>query len=974
MTTGGAASGRPAEVAGDLFARAFHELTGNAPFGWQRRLYDDFVAHRPDMPRIPPAVDIPTGLGKTSIIHIWLLALAAQAEAGAVFLPRRLVYVVDRRTVVDQSTDVAVSIRERLLAKEPPELIREVKRRLGRLAADAEKPLAISTLRGEFADNKEWQADPARAAIIVGTVDMIGSRLLFSGYGVSRKMRPFHAGLLGQDALIVHDEAHLSPAFGKLIKGIEGIQTAANEPRPIRVVELSATRRGDEKRPEEPFALTEEEKSDPAVAKRLRAAKALTLDALDRPETLAETLVGAAISHATPPARVLIYVRSPDMARKVAALLPKDRVAILTGTIRGHERDQLAADPATIADETLRRRAEIFRGFRADRDRSQPLPASEYLVATSAGEVGIDLDADHMVSDLTTLDSMIQRLGRVNRLGEGDAKVDVVVAPREKRKGADDSSDDDGERIAATWAALQSLPVDEEGRHAASPAALRKMVVDLGAEGIGNCFSKEPLRPALTRALIDAWSMTSLKEHLGRPDVAPWLHGWVEDEQRTRLVWRRVLPVRIKDDAKKITAELEDYLEAAPVHVSEVLDTYTSTIAKLLQDRAKTMLKSKDADESEVEEEREVNGSEDEDSNAPLDPLRRPSIAAVVLASNGDVERVMRLGEITDAKPEALRSMIVGRTVIVDARIGGLDGTGHLDAKAKVVPTLDGGPSDSRGWTEESLRKIGYRATVARHESEPLAGWKVTYDRLIEIGDDEADDPSAALEWRVEEWVGDRAAENETAQAKEDQVIEIHHARAEHWMGEIARLVALPDEERPTFTAVAAVHDLGKARKNWQAYAGNPGFARYPQGLAKFKGRGNRHLLKIGKETYRHEFGSVRDARAHARMRDVPEGYLRDLALHLIATHHGNGRPLIAPVDERDPVSVPLARDIALRFARLQKRLGPWGLAWRESLLRSADVSASRELNASIPPSEVPGSERAPALGRPTGPNDGGTS
>jgi CRISPR-associated endonuclease/helicase Cas3 len=37
------------------------------------------------------------------------------------------------------------------------------------------------------------------------------------------------------------------------------------------------------------------------------------------------------------------------------------------------------------------------------------------------------------------------------------------------------------------------------------------------------------------------------------------------------------------------------------------------------------------------------------------------------------------------------------------------------------------------------------------------------------------------------------------------------------------------------------------------------------------------------------------------------------------------------------------ARDVALRFARLQKRWGPWGLAWWEALLRAADQQASRE-------------------------------
>src|SRR5690606_7277704 len=73
----------------------------------------------------------------------------------------------------------------------------------------SEQPLAISTLRGQFADNGVWRRDPSRPGIIIGTVDMIGSRLLFSGYGCGFRSKPLHAGLLGQDVLLIHDEAHL---------------------------------------------------------------------------------------------------------------------------------------------------------------------------------------------------------------------------------------------------------------------------------------------------------------------------------------------------------------------------------------------------------------------------------------------------------------------------------------------------------------------------------------------------------------------------------------------------------------------------------------------------------------------------------------------------------------------------------------------------------------------------------------------
>jgi CRISPR-associated endonuclease/helicase Cas3 len=142
---------------------------------------------------LPDALDIPTGLGKTAIIPIWLLAIAAQSPLT---LPRRLIYVVNRRTVVDQATDIAQRIREKLPA------IPQVHQALGALSADPATPLAVSTLRGEYQDNKEWQTDPARPAIIIGTVDMIGSKLMFAGYQSSQRMRPFLAGLIGQDVLL----------------------------------------------------------------------------------------------------------------------------------------------------------------------------------------------------------------------------------------------------------------------------------------------------------------------------------------------------------------------------------------------------------------------------------------------------------------------------------------------------------------------------------------------------------------------------------------------------------------------------------------------------------------------------------------------------------------------------------------------------------------------------------------------------
>ena len=212
------------------FRTAFENLTGNEPFPWQELLYEHFL----DANFRSPCC-LPTGLGKTAILAIWLIALANKPRK----IPRRLVYIVNRRTVVDQATDEARRLRERLT--DVPEILRSLQS-LSVVASHI--PLAISSLRGQFADNGEWRDDPARPAIIVGTVDMIGSRLLFSGYRCGFKSKPTHAGLLGQDALIVHDEAHLEPAFQQLLESIRNQQNQDGDSGRIKVIELTATARG----------------------------------------------------------------------------------------------------------------------------------------------------------------------------------------------------------------------------------------------------------------------------------------------------------------------------------------------------------------------------------------------------------------------------------------------------------------------------------------------------------------------------------------------------------------------------------------------------------------------------------------------------------------------------------------------------------------------------------------------------------
>jgi CRISPR-associated endonuclease/helicase Cas3 len=114
--------------------------------------------------------------------------------------------------------------------------------------------------------------NPAQPAVIVGTVDMIGSRLLFSGYGPGFKSRPLHAGFLGQDALVVHDEAHLEPAFQQLLEAISSEQKRSNEFATFHVIALTATTRtnaGDR------ALLSDRDHLNGEVSRRLNAKKSI---------------------------------------------------------------------------------------------------------------------------------------------------------------------------------------------------------------------------------------------------------------------------------------------------------------------------------------------------------------------------------------------------------------------------------------------------------------------------------------------------------------------------------------------------------------------------------------------------------------------------------------------------------------------------------------------------------------------------
>jgi CRISPR-associated endonuclease/helicase Cas3 len=570
------------------FGKTFSELTGFSPFPWQGALYDRFIHND-----IPASCNLPTGLGKTSVIAIWLIALANGAK-----LPRRLVYVVNRRTVVDQTTDEVEKYKRAKAAGIPD--------------------FAVSTLRGQFADNREWSADPSRPAVICGTVDMIGSRLLFSGYGVGWKSKPLHAGFLGQDALLVHDESHLEPAFQKLIESIRDEQ--AREPKTpwpkFRVMELTATSRGDG----EAFGLTDDDKANAIVQQRVNAKKAIHLHQQKDKAKLAEQLADLALTFKDSGKTILVFARTVEDVLKIrdklaAAKLP---VETLTGTMRGLERDALVEN-------------KTFVRF-LPKPPEDATPGTVYLACTSAGEVGVNISADHLVCDLTPFESMAQRLGRVNRFGKRPDTEVHVLYPKA----------DEFEDIPFDQARKKTLALLRDLNGDASPEALGKLDPAARQEA----FTPPPTILPATDILFDAWALTTITDKLpGRPPVEPYLHGiadWQPPE--THVAWR--------EEVGEITGDLlkdykpQDLLAEYPLRPHELLREPSYRAFRHFEAMAKRL--------------------------ADL------AVPVWLMDDDGKVE-VLTLTELADKNN---KDRIDGMTVLLPPFAGGLNASGMLDGSA----------------------------------------------------------------------------------------------------------------------------------------------------------------------------------------------------------------------------------------------------------------------------------------------------
>ena len=308
---------------------------------------------------------------------------------------------------------------------------------------EIETPLHVSLMRGGMYRDSGWSASPVQPTICVSTVDEVGSRLLFRGYGVSPSMRPIHAGLVANDSLLLIDEAHFSEPFLQTLDAVKLFSSGrfAEQPvsRQMQVVRMSATTKRDDETSQAPFRIDDCDREHPVLGTRFSASKIARLEKVpvDKDDPRAADAKKKAKKKATAaydiaPARVIgIVVNRVRTARLIFKKLCERKelfrdplntdsgspfgtngiaeTILLTGRIRPFDRDEL------LFRQNVGNQSGWLSWIKSGRSASPPAPV--FVVATQTVEVGADLDFDALVTEAAPLDCLRQRFGRLDRRG-----------------------------------------------------------------------------------------------------------------------------------------------------------------------------------------------------------------------------------------------------------------------------------------------------------------------------------------------------------------------------------------------------------------------------------------------------------------------------------------------------------------------------------------------------------------------------
>jgi CRISPR-associated endonuclease/helicase Cas3 len=410
------------------FDEWFKRATGNDPFPYQRR----FATEK----KIPELVDVPTGLGKTAMALLgWLWRRETQPQDT----PRRLVYCLPMRVLVEQTRDYAVLwlLNLGLLAGRAEfeetnggKQLRSY--RLDTLGSDDSAKIPVHVLMGGE-EEEDWDIYPEREQIIIGTQDMLLSRALNRGYAATRSRWPIQFGLLNTDCLWVFDEVQLMGAGLATTTQLEGFRRllpskdaeAANNAQGCRSVWMSATLRPKWLRTVDFEAFVdsalkiafdvETEIKTPGLGEEARKALEDRWGA-KKPLVRANTTIGDAEELA----KEVLQAHKAGTRTIVILNTVKRACALYDELNRTADRESNSSKPKLVLLHSRFRPGDRKKQLDDALADIKPGEPGTLVISTQVIEAGVDVSAMTLFTEVAPWTSLVQRFGRCNRRGENN--------------------------------------------------------------------------------------------------------------------------------------------------------------------------------------------------------------------------------------------------------------------------------------------------------------------------------------------------------------------------------------------------------------------------------------------------------------------------------------------------------------------------------------------------------------------------
>ena len=912
------------------FAEFYRALNERDPFPWQRRLAEQVATTG----QWPSEVGVPTGLGKTACLDIAVWWLASQADRAPAqrTAPTRIWWVVNRRLLVDSTAEHAERIANAFsdpdsanIVGRDREVVARVAQRLGSLsAAPSGSPLDVIRLRGGVASGTP--IDPSRPAVLLCTLPMYGSRLLFRGYGSNQRLRVVDAAMAGTDSLVLLDEAHLAPHLKALLPALAdctpGAHAALGEARSTpTITALTAT--GDAAGGQR-FDLDHKDQADPVVRERLDAVKPMELrvETGDSATRLADAALDL-VRQAPAPATCVVFTNTPKTARETFGRLRKQmaeaEVLLLTGLTREREAQRVRA---RILDRD--------HGMAATR--AAELRRQRYLivVATQTLEVGADIDTEYLVTEACGVRALTQRLGRLNRLGRcRHARAAYVHLPPPKpKRGRTDTGPD-------TWPVYGTEPARVLGRLQAARDA--DGTVNLSprrvSEVLGPPQDLPGRAPEVLPGILWEWTKTTTPTS-GEAPVEPYFSGIAGPQYSVSLIWR----VHVPEDEERLWPRATDR-EAVDVPIDEARDVLGVEDLRRLAADGMTVETTSGAD-------------------------LRPGDQLVLRSDRGLLDAFgwnpAASGPVVDVSLAAQGLPLEAEAI---ERLCGVEVGGLIQTALGIADDEDIDAAARTEATEEILSAVRTAATPSGWDQKEWADFTAALSPQVVEARREV--PRLRVMKPAPELLnGDF---DETSLGADAVELDRHGQAVAARARAVARRIGLPSALADVVERAGRLHDIGKGDRRFQRWL-DPEAAR---DVLLAKSHAQRHQWEAMRAAAgwprggRHEDLSARLVRAWLQQNPDWGGPAeRDLLLHLVISHHGKGRPLVPPVTDGTPdavsavvagTSVTAPADLGIvdwqqpaRFRRLSDRFGPWGLALLEAIVIRSDHAVSAGADAAL--------------------------